>query len=246
MNKLSPILLLVLLGGCAVMHDGSFSLVKPVTNMKVYSYPTEGLENNKSTGESLVDLVHRNVSPGMRLKQEVYEEWLQGIPQTAGVRIFPGRAFLSAKDSNNICYGEFKAILYDVTLSLEYPAIAYICIRAIPKETETKLYFLTGELSNRIDFVADYQLINDMKAPIQESSFKQQFIYNGKSGQIIYFTYREFEGGLNMSTFQQDVQYDLDESNLISFKELRLEVIEATNQNITYKVLNNFTMKEFQ
>ena len=247
MNKLLPILLVVVLSGCAAIHDGSFTLVQPVMKMKTYSFPTKDFNNTKSIGESLVDLAYRNVGPGFKLKEEVYDEWLHGIPPTVGVRVYPGKAFISSKDTNNICYGTFKGIIYDVTLSIEYPSPTHICVRTSPKANQSKLYLIsTGGLSTRRDFVADYELINDMKAPIQENSFKQEFIYNGKTGQSIKFIYREFEDGFNRSTFQQDVQYDLNESNIIGFKELRLEVIEATNQNITYKVLNNFSMKDYE
>ena len=40
--------------------------------------------------------------------------------------------------------------------------------------------------------------------------------------------------------FTQDIQYDLKESNIIGFKGVRIEIIEATNRHIKYKVLNSF------
>ena len=42
------------------------------------------------------------------------------------------------------------------------------------------------------------------------------------------------------SAFSQEVQYDLEESNVIGFKSVRIEVIEATNSRIQYKVLQPF------
>ena len=42
------------------------------------------------------------------------------------------------------------------------------------------------------------------------------------------------------SAFTQEVQYDLKESKIIGFKNVRIEVIEATNSSITYKVLKAF------
>ena len=44
--------------------------------------------------------------------------------------------------------------------------------------------------------------------------------------------------------FTQEVQYDLNESNIIGFKGARLEVIEATNRNITYRLIENFPNRE--
>ena len=73
-----------------------------------------------------------------------------------------------------------------------------------------------------------------------EAGFKQQYIYNGKSGNTIKFTYREFNGDMARPAFTQDLQYDLSESNIIGFKELRIEVLKATNIDIEYKVLKSF------
>ncbi|MDA9035073.1 hypothetical protein N9H74_06185 [Hyphomicrobiales bacterium] len=76
-----------------------------------------------------------------------------------------------------------------------------------------------------------------------DNGISQQFIYNGRIGNEIKFIYREFSYNLNRGSFQQEVQYDLNQSNIIGFKELKIEIIEATNQSVTYKVINNFTPK---
>ena len=54
------------------------------------------------------------------------------------------------------------------------------------------------------------------------------------------FVYREFSGDLARPAFTQEIQYDFDQSNTIGFKGLQLEVIEATNTKIVFKVINNF------
>ena len=69
----------------------------------------------------------------------------------------------------------------------------------------------------------------------------QQLIYNGKVDNNIKFTYREFtNSGLARDAFTQDVQYDLNEGAVIGFKGARLEVIEATNRQVKYRVLRHF------
>ena len=40
--------------------------------------------------------------------------------------------------------------------------------------------------------------------------------------------------------FAQEVQYDLGEDSVIGFKGVRIEVVEATNRLLTYKVLTSF------
>ncbi|EJI85939.1 hypothetical protein AEST_10210 [Alishewanella aestuarii B11] len=43
------------------------------------------------------------------------------------------------------------------------------------------------------------------------------------------------------AAFSTDVEYDLNESNIIGYAGARLEVISATNTEITYKVLKHFS-----
>jgi len=76
----------------------------------------------------------------------------------------------------------------------------------------------------------------DMHAP----QFNQQLIYNGRLGPQIKFLYREVTGGYLRNSFTQEVQYDLNESNIIGFKGARIEIIESSNRNITYKVIKPF------
>jgi hypothetical protein len=73
-----------------------------------------------------------------------------------------------------------------------------------------------------------------------DKSFNQQFIYGGKVGSNLKFTYREFIDDLSRPSFTQDVQYDLNDGNTIGFKGLKVEVVEVDNLKITYKVINHF------
>ena len=40
--------------------------------------------------------------------------------------------------------------------------------------------------------------------------------------------------------FNVEVEYDLSESNMISYKNATIEIISATNQKVVYKVLKHF------
>jgi hypothetical protein len=69
----------------------------------------------------------------------------------------------------------------------------------------------------------------------------QQLIYNGRVGNMVRFTYREFTAtGLARDAFSQDIQYDLDEGDVIGFKGARIQIVEASNRTIQYKVLAHF------
>ena len=69
---------------------------------------------------------------------------------------------------------------------------------------------------------------------------KQEFIYNGKSGNTLKFTYREYINDMARPAFSQELQYDSTEGSTIGFKGLRIEVIKTTNTEIVYKLAKAF------
>lgn len=40
--------------------------------------------------------------------------------------------------------------------------------------------------------------------------------------------------------FTQDVQYDLSESSVLGFKQARIEVLDASNTALSYRVIKHF------
>jgi len=70
--------------------------------------------------------------------------------------------------------------------------------------------------------------------------FQQTLIYNGKTGSKISIGYREFSGDIARPAFSNEAQYDLSESNTIGYKGARIEVVNASNQEIEYRVIQNF------
>ena len=78
------------------------------------------------------------------------------------------------------------------------------------------------------------------KPLLTKDSFQQTLIYSGKVGNKINISYREFSGNIARPAFNNDVEYDLSESSIIGYKGAKIEVLEATNQHIKYRVLRNF------
>ncbi len=81
---------------------------------------------------------------------------------------------------------------------------------------------------------------------ITRGSFKQEISYAGKIGNKINMLYREFYASdgkfMIRDAYTQNIVYELDEEGkaLIGFKGLRIEIIEATNLNVTYRVISDF------
>jgi len=83
------------------------------------------------------------------------------------------------------------------------------------------------------------------KPLLTPDSFQQTLIYSGKVGNKINISYREFSGSIARPAFNNNVEYDLSESTTIGYKGAKIEIIEATNQYIKYKVIRNFNNAEF-
>jgi hypothetical protein len=82
------------------------------------------------------------------------------------------------------------------------------------------------------------------KPVLAKDAFQQTLIYSGRVGNKINIGYREFSGNMARPAFNNDVEYDLSESNLIGYKGAQLEVVEATNQHLRYRVIKNFNAPE--
>lgn len=79
------------------------------------------------------------------------------------------------------------------------------------------------------------------KRPSMEADgFQQTLIYSGKVGSKINIGYREFSNSYARPAFNNDVEYDLSESQVIGYKGSELEILDATNRDITFKLIRNF------
>lgn len=75
---------------------------------------------------------------------------------------------------------------------------------------------------------------------VDQPSFVQELIYNGRVGDNLRFIYREFSNDMARPAFSQEAFYDLSEGKVLGFKGVRIEILEATNTNVRYKVLKTF------
>jgi hypothetical protein len=79
---------------------------------------------------------------------------------------------------------------------------------------------------------------------LEAENFQRTLYYSGKSGDEIYFEYREFKGDIARPAFTHNLTFDLTEGNLVGFRGLRLRVISATNTQIEYVLEQNFSDRQ--
>lgn len=85
------------------------------------------------------------------------------------------------------------------------------------------------------------EFVRTKQAAATADSFQQTLIYNGRIGDKINIGYREYSNNFARPAFNNDVEYDLKSSKIIGYKGARLEVIEATNELIKYRLIQNFS-----
>lgn len=118
-----------------------------------------------------------------------------------------------------------RFMVNDPTQSIQLKKNDEICIVTIYGATKCD----TGKPYSKVKFQTE-----------QQSVFQQTLIYNGKVGNKINIGYREFQGGLARAAFSNEVEYDLSESKTIRYKGAVLDILEANNQSITFKLTRNF------
>ena len=83
--------------------------------------------------------------------------------------------------------------------------------------------------------------VEKVKRPIISTDYVQRtLIYNGRVGEKVNVGYREFSGNAARPAFNNNVEYDLTESKEIAYRGARIEILDANNRSIRYRVISNF------
>lgn len=91
-----------------------------------------------------------------------------------------------------------------------------------------------------VSYRNDVEVIPTTYIDVSLPQYRQELIYGGRSGDVLKFTYREFSNGQIRDAFSQDVSYDLSDGNTVGYKGARIEVLNATNNRIEYRVARHF------
>lgn len=156
--------------------------------------------------------------------------------------IHPGYFLKMGEDKENEYYriggaGEDSGFVEKISIADPYQSL-------MVRKADNKICIVTVlnvsgcDDSNAVSF-------DKLKKPIiSQDAFQRTLIYSGKVGNKINIGYREFSGNLARPAFSNNVEYDLSESKNIGYKGALLEIVEATNRAIKYKVISNFNAAE--
>jgi hypothetical protein len=100
-----------------------------------------------------------------------------------------------------------------------------------------------GCMVYRYDPVGIHRVIWQKSSYIEtvESAVLKELLYAGREGDILHITYREYSvKGYPLTPFFQHIYYDLKTSDKIVFQENMIQVLEANNQQIRFKVIQGW------
>ncbi len=222
--KVISLFLTVIVAGCASSGPAV-----------VYNYSSEVVEANlPNVGE----LVTRNVGDSILVREKYTSAVALRLktPVPYGLHFFPAGNYkmLGSNETTS-----FFAPLSDdeKSISLQGNARQYVTAIAVKKSnvnTICPIHLVSG-----MQCIDAFASIEKQKF-IDQNSYEQTLIYNGNSGSKINIGYREFSEGLARPAFNNNVEYDLEKSKIISYKGAQIEVVEANNNTITFKILKKF------
>ena len=79
-----------------------------------------------------------------------------------------------------------------------------------------------------------------------DGNFKFELVYTGKTNNSINVVYREYIDNLARNSFYQNLTYDLNESNIIKFKSIKIEILSSSNSELVFKVVKDDDLKWVQ
>lgn len=215
MKILFVIVSVLLLSGCATMKYNGANVTR--TNI---DFPQLGQQTTKNLGEELL-------TKGFITTQKalIVEEELTSLAYDIPPKSYKQTGY----DEKGIYFepwGIIKAAIADpfTGLTVQHKEPSEVCVITIFSVKSC----IQGKF--RIDDVES----------LESPSFTQTLIYTGKVGEKVRFAYREFSNNRARPAFSTEVEYDLADSNIVGYKNAKIEVIEASNTSITYKVLSNF------
>lgn len=193
----------------------------------IFSVPPIGETNTAGLGESLLD-------QGVSTNRDIII--IEKPFSIMAYDVAAGKMIKIGEDKNYAYYGQSYDTGYLITGGLLIKTIMVNATIQVNKSTQELCIIrpLDADVCDSTNFRLEQELVTSKK------SFRQTLIYTGKVGTKLRMAYREYSGDLARPAFNTDVEYDLNQSKEVGYAGAILEIIDASNTKITYKVINNF------
>ena len=219
----------ILLTSCA-MSRPHFLARQPVAEgaRATTSYKTD-VPETKAVGETMIERVYLQIYPGFVATEDF------NLPKGSGIN----------KSVSSISEGAMWMCTQYISAD-DYACSSIPSSRSIvPGKRYNGLAInKSGEVIGMVeetfgDLVMFNRVIRGKLLPMDVptgESYRQELVYSGLSKDTITLSYREYKNDIADPVFVQDLAYDLASSREIAFKDLRIEILYATESDINFYV----------
>jgi hypothetical protein len=241
MNKILPIILAVVLSGCAATR------IDNVMKNKPFNFPDLKENVTVNIGDVVAERGVRKFGEGITFEVDTFDETnlIMDLGDLIGYPVIKPtekKAFLISMRDNRKCYGPvnmiFKSYAYGIISVIHTRVDTQICVNS---NNTLDVYRGDDNTQNLGTYKGRFEIVPEMFEENGKNMI-QRFIYDGLDGNYVKFLYREFTDSNIKSSFEQDVKYNLDDTNIISFKELKIQIHNANDSSISYTLLRNFNL----
>jgi hypothetical protein len=218
--------LLIFMVGCASPPSNY------IPQVSQYKFPEVNKEVKAGLGEVLLD-------QGLAVQQDiisVLEEVSWGF---IGVKIPKGSYVKTGEDKK---YHYFHNVSLDnkyvAAMSIPFVYAPAVTSNILVRKVDQQLCWTDVAVHITCDKNERFKL--GKETIVNKDSYRQTLLYSGKVGNKLRMSFREFNMNMARQAYSVDVEYDLNDGNVIGYKGAKLEVLSASNTEIKYKVLKNF------
>lgn len=198
-----------------------------VPQQKSFSIPDLNSQVYVGLGEPLLD-------QGISTERDIF--MITNESEIAAYNIKPGKLFKIGEDSTSEYFSQDIASGLSIYSGLMFSTPDATATVQYKKNDHEFCILRPADLT----VCGDLFVVREKESVVTNQSFRRTLIYSGRVGDKLKISYREFSNNLARPAFNTDVEYDLNESKVIGYAGARIEVIDATNTEITYKVIRNF------
>lgn len=230
------------MGGCQTFS--AMPVVPKAAEISVVRYPEVNVETSAELGDSITSYtIESRYTAGRILKEVRGSNYLMGIkpilpPQELELLgTYLGFDVYSASQCSVAVSGNFGAIS-----PCAYGSYFSIMHDAVRNRWGVSLPDISGDEYRLEMYETDNPILAETFEKIDETrpNFRQELIYNGRVDNNVRFIYREIGSGMLRDAFTQEVQYDLNESEIVGFRGARVRIVEASNRQIRFVLLSPF------
>jgi len=217
-------ILIFMITGCATPKHN----YQPVTQN--ISEPPIGSINTKQVGDEMLKQGKYREHEAIHVSTEIKPDW--------AYTIYPGYFLKTGEDESGEYYriggaGEESGYVDKAVFADPYKSLM------VKKDSNVLCVVTAFNVAACFNGISEgYEKVK--KPIISQDTVQRTLLYSGRSGNKINVGYREFSGSIARPAFSNNVEYDMNESTNIGYKGALLDIIEATNSYIKYKVLSNF------